>query len=215
MPQVFHPSMNTFARVSIFGAIFLVATIFGIGWGLVRSPYMTEAGVIRSQPVPFSHLHHVGDIGLDCRYCHRSVETEAFAGIPSTEVCMNCHSQLWSESEMLAPVRESFRENKPLEWTRVHDTPDYVFFHHGIHVSKGIACERCHGQVDKMPLMWRQNTLHMEWCLECHRHPDKNVRPKEDVFAMGWKPKSTTPTGAELVAAHHIRSETNCSICHH
>lgn len=214
MPQVFHPSMNTFARVSIFGAAFLVAAVFGTGWGLVRSPYLTEAGVIRSQPVPFSHLHHVGDVGLDCRYCHQSVEKEAFAGIPSTEVCMNCHSQLWSESEMLAPVRESFRTGKPLEWTRVHDAPDYVYFHHGIHVSKGIACERCHGQVDKMPLMWRQNTLHMEWCLECHRQPEKHVRPKGDVFAMGWKPNEKTPSGAELVAAHHIRSETNCSVCH-
>jgi len=214
MPQVFHPSMNTFARVSIFGAALLAAAVFGTGWIIIRSPYMTEAGVIRSQPVPFSHAHHVGDVGIDCRYCHRSVETEAFAGIPSTEVCMSCHSQLWADSEMLAPVRESLRDNKPLEWTRVHDVPDYVYFHHGIHVSKGIACERCHGEVDKMPLMWRQNTLHMEWCLDCHRNPEDNVRPRADVFAMGWKPNAQTPSGSELVAAHHIRSETNCSICH-
>lgn len=214
MPQIFHPSMNTFARVSIFGAAFLAASAGALLWLLVRSPYMTEAGVIRSQPVPFSHLHHVGDVGLDCRYCHQSVETHAFAGIPSTEVCMNCHSQLWSDSEMLAPVQESFRLNKPLEWTRVNDSPDYVYFHHGIHVSKGIACERCHGEVDKMPLMWRQHSLHMEWCLDCHRNPDENVRPKGDVFAMNWKPTPETPSGAELVAAHHIRSETNCSVCH-
>ena len=214
MPQVFHPSMNTFARVSIFGAIFLLLALFGVAWGLVRSPYMTEAGVIRSQPVPFSHQHHVGDVGIDCRYCHRTVETDAFAGMPSTEVCMDCHSQLWTESEMLEPVRESFRSGKPLSWTRVHDLPDYVFFHHGIHVSKGVACERCHGRVDQMPLMWRQNTLHMEWCIECHRNPIENVRPPEDVLVMGWTPKESTPSPMELMTQQHIQSETNCSVCH-
>jgi hypothetical protein len=175
---------------------------------------VTEVGVIRPQPVPFSHLHHVGDVGIDCRYCHGSVEKEAFAGMPSTEVCMDCHSQLWTESEMLAPVRDSFRTGQPLHWTRVHDTPDYVYFHHGIHVSKGIGCESCHGRVDQMPLMFRQHSLHMEWCLECHRQPEKNVRPKSDVFVMGWTPQPGTPSGAELVAAHHLKSETNCSVCH-
>lgn len=206
--------MNTLARVSIFGAIFFVTALLGTVWGLVRSPYLTEAGVIRSQPVPFSHAHHVGDIGIDCRYCHTSVEKQAFAGMPATEVCMNCHSQLFAESAMLAPVRESYRDGKPLEWTRVHDAPDYVYFHHGVHVSKGVSCERCHGRVDKMPLMWRQNTLHMEWCLECHKDPAGQVRPPQDVFKMNWHPTAETPTSAELVAARHIRSETNCSICH-
>jgi hypothetical protein len=206
--------MNTFARVSIFGAVFLIAALGAAGWALVRSPYVTEAGVIRSQPVKFSHQHHVGDIGIDCRYCHQTVETDAFAGIPATEVCMNCHSQLWRDSAALAPVIESYRKNEPLRWTRVHDTPDYVYFHHGIHVNKGIACERCHGRVDEMPLMWRQNSLHMEWCLDCHRHPIENVRPKADVLKMDWKPGPETPSGSDLVAAYHIFSETNCSKCH-
>jgi hypothetical protein len=206
--------MNTIARVGIFGAIFLVTGLFSAAWGWVRSPYMTEVRVVKPQPVPFSHAHHVGDIGIDCRYCHTSVEREAFAGMPATEVCMNCHSQLFSDSAMLAPVRESYRDGKPLQWTRVHDAPDYVFFHHGIHVSKGVACERCHGRVDKMPLMWRENTLHMSWCLECHWNPGDNVRPPSDVFVMGWKPGPGTPSQSELVAAGHIRSQTNCSVCH-
>lgn len=214
MPQIFHSSMNTFARVSIFGAIFVLAALLGVAAAIVRSPYVSEAGVIRSQPVPFSHAHHVGDVGIDCRYCHQSVEKEAFAGIPATEVCMDCHSQLWAESEMLAPVRESFRNKTSLTWTRVHDSPDFVYFHHGVHVSKGIACETCHGRVDQMPLMWRQNTLHMEWCLECHRHPERAVRPRDQVFAFGWERGENDPTPAELVDQHHITSQTNCSACH-
>ncbi|WP_437201422.1 cytochrome c3 family protein [Planctomicrobium sp. SH664] len=214
MPQVFHPSMNTFARVSIFGALFLVLALGGVVAAVARSPYLTEAGVVRSQPVPFSHQHHVGDVGIDCRYCHRSVETDAFAGIPASQVCMDCHSQLWATAPMLEPIRASVRDNKPVEWTRVNDLPDYVYFHHGIHVSKGIACETCHGRVDKMPLMWREKTLHMTWCLDCHREPEKFVRPKTDVLAFGWKPDSATPKPSELVDKHHITSQTNCSVCH-
>jgi len=213
MPQIFHPSMNTIARVSIFGALFLLLAVGGVVAAIARSPYMTEAGVIRSQPVPFSHMHHVGDVGIDCRYCHNSVETNAFAGIPSTQVCMDCHSQLWTNAEMLAPVRESLRDNKPLVWTRVNDLPDYVYFHHGVHISKGIACESCHGRVDKMPLMWREKTLHMSWCLECHRNPEEFVRPKSDVLAFGWTPAEDY-SPKKLVDEHHISSQMNCSICH-
>ncbi|HWL11137.1 MAG TPA: cytochrome c3 family protein [Planctomicrobium sp.] len=214
MPQLFHPSANTFARVAIFGVIFLVTSVLCGLWAWVRSPYMTEVGIPKPQPIPFSHAHHVGDLGIDCRYCHTSVEREAFAGIPATDVCMNCHSQLWRDTEMIKPLLASFQQNKPIEWTRVHDAPDYVYFHHGIHVSKGISCEACHGRVDKMPLTWKQNTLHMQWCLECHRAPDKNVRPADKVFAMGWTPDKTTPSAAELMAANHIKSQTNCSVCH-
>ncbi len=206
--------MNVIARVGIFGAIFLVASVLGGLWGWVRSPYMTEVGVPKPQPIPFSHAHHVGDLGIDCRYCHTSVENEAFAGIPATEVCMNCHSQLWRDQEMLKPLLASLRTDEPIQWNRVHDAPDYVYFHHGIHVAKGIACETCHGRVDKMPLMWRQNTLHMQWCMECHRDPEKNVRPPEDVFVMGWKPNENTPSSTQLVADSHIQSQTNCSVCH-
>ena len=206
--------MNVIARVGIFGAIFLVASVLSGLWGWVRSPYMTEVGVPKPQPIPFSHAHHVGDLGIDCRYCHTGVEKEAFAGIPATEVCMNCHSQLWRDQEMLEPLLVSLRTDTPIEWSRVHDAPDYVYFHHGIHVTKGIACETCHGRVDKMPLTWRQNTLHMQWCMECHRDPVKNVRPPEDVFLMGWKPNDKTPSSAQLVADSHIQSQTNCSVCH-
>lgn len=214
MPQIFHPGMNTLSRVSIFGAVFLLAGAMGLAAVIVRSPYATEVGVIRSQPVPFSHHHHVGDIGIDCRYCHRSVETDAFAGLPATEVCMDCHSVLFRDSDLLAPVRESFASGKPLEWTRVHDVPDYAFFHHGIHVSKGIACEVCHGPVNNMPLMWRNASLHMEWCLECHRNPEKYIRPKSDVFVFDWKPGADTPSAADLMVAHKVDAKTNCSTCH-
>jgi hypothetical protein len=175
---------------------------------------MTEAGVIRPQPVPFSHKHHVGECGIDCRYCHRTVETDASAGIPETDVCLDCHSQLWRDSPLIAPLWASRDSGKPLEWTRVHDLPDYVYFHHGVHVSKGIACETCHGRVDEMPLMWREKTLHMEWCLECHRDPASFVRPKEAEFVMGWKPSPEDPSGEELLKMHSIDSKTNCSACH-
>lgn len=214
MPQIFHPSMNTFARVSIFGAVFLLAGAIVLASLLVRSPYATEAGVIRSQPIPFSHQHHVGEAGIDCRYCHRTVETQAFAGMPSTDTCLDCHSQLWADSPLLGPLRKSREQGVPLKWTRVHDLPDFVYFHHGIHVSKGVACETCHGPVDRMPLMWREKTLHMTWCLDCHRHPDASIRPRDAVFKFNWKPGDSTPSARELARAHGVHSRTNCSICH-
>ena len=189
MPQVFHPSFNTISRVSIFGSAFIVAAIFYVLYAFYRSPYSTEEDVIQTQPVPFSHAHHVGDIGIDCRYCHTSVEDSSFANVPPTATCMNCHSQLYRDEPMFAAVVESFRsagtsEEKPLRWTRVHDVPDYAYFNHSIHLKKGIGCVSCHGEVDKMPLMWRENTLHMEWCLDCHRNPEKNIRPREFLFSL-------------------------------
>ena len=129
-------------------------------------------------------------LGIDCRYCHTSVETEGFAGMPPTHTCMTCHSQIWSDSPMLEPVRASLRERKPLAWTRVHDLPDFVYFHHGIHVQKGVACVSCHGRVDQMPLTWKEEPMTMEWCLNCHRHPERHLRPKEEVFLMDWVPPS-------------------------
>jgi len=214
MPQVFHPSTNTISRVSVFGAVFVVAAAVGGAAMVVRSPYVTEAGVVRSQPVPFSHQHHVGEAGIDCRYCHRGVEREALAGMPSTEDCLGCHSQLWADSEMLGPVRASWQSGRPIEWVRVHDLPDFVYFHHGIHVSQGVACETCHGRIDRMPLTWRNATLHMEWCLECHRHPERNLRPVDAVLAMGWERGANTPSGAELASAGHVQGRTDCSACH-
>lgn len=216
MPQVFHPSFNTISRVSIFGAVFIAMGAFGIAYSVVRSPYVTEVGVVREQPVPFSHKHHVGEVGLDCRYCHTSVEESASAGLPSTQTCMNCHAQLFKDSPLLAPVRDSFRTGEPLAWTRVHDLPDFAAFNHSIHVNKGIGCSTCHGQVDNMPLMWRESTLQMQWCLDCHRNPEQHIRPREEIFNMNWKPADDPQFDArKLVVDYHVQSKTNCSICHY
>ncbi len=215
MPQIFHRSTNTLSRVSIFGAVFFLA---GLLWFLVilnRSSYVTQAEVPRAQPVPFSHKHHVTGIGIDCRYCHTSVEESSFAGIPPTETCMTCHSLIWADSPMLEPVRESYRTGKPIEWIRVHDLPDFVYFNHSIHVHKGVGCKTCHGPVDRMPLVWKAETLNMEWCLECHREPERFVRPREEVFNMMWEPPADRRSlGLQLVKANRIESLTYCSVCH-
>src|SRR6059058_4403063 len=156
MAQIFHPSTNTIAKVTIFGAVFFLAGLLIVLIVLVRSPYITRADVVVEQPVPFSHEHHVRGLGIDCRYCHTSVESSHFAGIPSTKTCMTCHSQVWTNAALLEPVRESWRTNRPIEWNRVHNLPEFVYFNHSIHVNKGIGCSSCHGQVDKMPLMWQE-----------------------------------------------------------
>lgn len=215
MAQIFHPSTNTFSRLSIFGAVFLLAALAWLVAAVNRSPYVTQAGVARMQPVPFSHKHHVKGLGIDCRYCHTSVEEAAFAGIPPTKTCMTCHAQIWADSPLLAPVQESFRTGKALVWTRVHDLPDFVYFDHSIHVHKGIGCVTCHGRVDEMPLMWQEHSLHMEWCLECHRAPERFVRPRSQVFNMGWEPPPyAAALGQQLVREYHITTLTNCSVCH-
>ena len=215
MGQIFHPSTNTISKVSIFGSVFLAG---GLLWGVVnvnRSDYLTQVAVPRKQPVPFSHKHHVSGIGLDCRHCHTSVEESAFAGLPATKTCMTCHSQVWSDSPMLEPVRASFQKDEPLEWTRVHDLPDFVYFNHSIHVKKGVGCVTCHGQVDQMPLVWKQQTLQMEWCLDCHRHPEGRLRPPEQVFNMTWQPEQDQSVlGAALVRENKVRNPTSCSDCH-
>ena len=222
MTQIFHPSTNTLSRLSIFGAAFVALGLLGVTYLFNRSPFQTEVRVIRDQPVPFSHEHHVRGLGIDCRYCHTSVETSSFAGIPPTYTCMSCHSQIWSGSPMLKPVRVSLAENTPLRWSRLHDLPDFVYFHHGIHVQKGIGCVECHGRVDLMPLMWKAKPLTMEWCLDCHRHPEQHIRPKEQVFSMTWTPKDEgkgvdqIALGRKLVNDYHIPVDrlTNCSTCH-
>jgi cytochrome c7-like protein len=215
MAQIFHPSTNTLSRVSIFGALFILAAIAWISAGINRSPYITSASVIREQPIQFSHAHHVGGIGIDCRYCHTSVEVSANAGIPPTETCMNCHSQIWSTSPYLEPVRASYRTGQSLEWTRVNDLPDFVYFNHSIHINKGVGCDTCHGQVDRMPLIWQQASLQMEWCLNCHRNPEKYVRPREEVFNMAYNPPANqTELGLELIKKYKIQRLTNCTTCH-
>ncbi|HKV09456.1 MAG TPA: cytochrome c3 family protein [Thermoanaerobaculia bacterium] len=242
--QIFHRSTNTIAKVSIFGAVFFLAFFAWIFSTLMRSSYATRQGVVLKQPVPFSHDHHVAGLGIDCRYCHTSVEKSAFAGIPPTETCMNCHRQIWTNADMLEPVRASYRDNVPIEWTRVHDLPDFAYFNHSVHVAKGIGCVTCHGQVDRMPLMFQQASLQMEWCLECHKDPAKNVRPKEEVFNLNWDPADAasfrkyaeqhglalpaearsaewTPSAedvhalqAKLAKDYNVQSLMSCSTCH-
>ncbi|OQY65728.1 MAG: cytochrome C [Polyangiaceae bacterium UTPRO1] len=216
VPQVFHRSTNTIARVTIFGALIVVAAA-GYGLALVnRSSYVTTAGLAIEQPVPFSHRHHAGELGIDCRYCHTSVEISAKAGIPPTQTCMNCHKQIWSDSPMLEPVRASFRTDASIPWVKVHDLPDFVYFNHSIHIAKGVGCETCHGRIDHMNLTWQQNSLQMEWCLECHRRPERYVRPKEEVFKMGWQPPNgdQLALGRELLEANRVHPKTDCDTCH-
>jgi hypothetical protein len=221
MPQIFHHSTNFLARATIFGAIFILAAA---AWALAevnRSSWNTGAFVDREQPVQFSHKHHAGDDGIDCRYCHTTVEKAASAGIPPTKTCMNCHTQIWADSPYLEPVRKSWQTGKPIEWTRVHDLPDYVYFNHSIHVNKGVGCSTCHGPVDKMPLTYQYASLQMEWCLQCHRNPERFVRPKDKIFDMTWPQENKSDQeineGKKLVAQYKVQDTrvlTSCSTCH-
>jgi hypothetical protein len=215
MAQIFHPSTNTLSRLSLFGALFVLAALAWLVNAVNRSAYVTREGVARAQPVPFSHKHHIGGLGIDCRYCHTSVEDSAFAGIPPTKTCMTCHAQIWADSPMLEPVRQSYRTGQPMVWTRVNDLPDFAYFNHSIHVKKGMGCVTCHGRVDQMPLMWQAASLQMEWCLECHRAPERFVRPRELVFQMsGEAPHTPTALEQHLVQEYGITSLTSCSVCH-
>ena len=215
MAQIFHPSFNTLSRVSIFGSVFILGAV---AWGterIFRSSYVTQVNVAREQPIPFSHKHHVAGLGLDCRFCHTSVEDSSFAGIPPSKTCMGCHSVVWNEAPMLEPLRESYQNDTPIEWNRVHDLPDFVYFDHSIHLAKGVGCTTCHGQVDQMPLMWRENTLNMNWCTQCHRDPVAEIRPLSEVFSVDWDPTSIDRSEREKLALENdVQSLMNCTICH-
>src|SRR5512146_1596566 len=227
MGQIFHRSTNTISRLTIFGAAFIVAGIFWFFAQMQRAPYYSQRGIARMQPVPFSHQHHVGGLGIDCRYCHTSVEVSSFAGIPPTKTCMNCHAQIWTNAAMLEPVRESFRSGKSLQWVRANDLPDYVYFDHSIHINKGVGCNDCHGPVQRMPLMRAEFTLQMEWCLNCHRAPEKYLRPHDQVFNMNYQqPGSFNPVevdgkkftdqislGNYLKQKNHVRSVQDITSC--
>lgn len=215
MAQIFHRSANSIARVSIAGGAMLLAGSIWVAYALNAGSFTTDVGIAPDQPVPFSHKHHVFDDGIDCRYCHTSVETSGFAGLPATDTCMGCHAQIWTNAEMLEPVRLSLESGKSLVWTRVHDLPDFVFFNHSIHINKGIGCATCHGRVDQMPLMFKVNTLYMEWCLDCHRAPEKFVRPREKVFDMAYQPPADQhELGQRLIAEYKIEKLTDCQTCH-
>ena len=231
MAQIFHRSTNLISRFSIFGGFVFVAFL---GWALYTialSPWYTRQNYTEQQPVPFSHRHHVGELGIDCRYCHVTVEKSSFAGIPPTQTCMTCHSQIWTNASMLEPVRASYRTNTSLNWVRVNALPDFVYFDHSIHINKGIGCTTCHGPVGDMPLTYRAGTLYMSWCLDCHRQPEKNLRPKSEVFNAFYQPPSrSTPVtyngvtytdqltlGRKLLADYKIHDLTfmqSCSTCH-
>jgi hypothetical protein len=216
LSAVFGPSANLVTKLVLYGAAAgLVALFFG-PWLLPRSGYVSEVSMVQPQPVPFSHEHHVGGLGIDCRYCHTSVEVSANAGLPPTHICMTCHSQLWTNAAMLAPVRQSLADGVPLRWNRINALPDYVFFNHSIHVAKGVGCTTCHGPIGEMPLTWKGASLQMGWCLDCHRDPAPNLRPREAVFDPDWKRGPDTPSGRQLMAEYNIHPETltDCSVCH-
>jgi hypothetical protein len=213
--QRFSKNANTISRFSILAAACGVASLACYGYWIAESPYETRQNVPREQPVPFSHEHHAGDLGIDCRYCHTTVETSSFANLPATKICMNCHSQMWAVAPELEPVRESYRTGKSIQWTRVHDLPDFVYFDHSIHIHKGVGCSTCHGRVDQMPLTWQAEPLRMQWCLDCHRNPAQYVRPLDRVFDMSYTPPpDQLALGRKLVAENHIQSLTSCSTCH-
>ena len=218
MAQIFHRSTNFISRFSVFSSLFLVGLALTGILGAARSPYLTNQNQTRQQPVQFSHKHHVGDDGIDCRYCHTGVENSATAGIPPTKTCMNCHSVLFNNVGYLEPVRESYRTDKSIDWVRVHRLADFVYFNHSIHVSKGVGCTTCHGQVNQMPLMFQASPLNMEWCLDCHRNPERVLRKKEDVVKWDWvAPPNQAEIGKQLAVEYKIRTATeltNCSTCH-
>jgi hypothetical protein len=218
MPRVFDRRMNVISRWSLLAVPLLLVLIGVVAWAVDYSPYLTEQGVPQVQPVLFSHQHHVGGLGIDCRYCHTSVQDSGFAGVPPTKTCMTCHSQIWTNAGLLEPVRQSWRTGEPIRWRRVNNLPNYVYFNHSIHVAKGVGCVTCHGPVDEMPLTWQAATLRMGWCLDCHKDPAKYLRPREEVFNLHYKqPENQEAFGKELEKRYHVRPHQamiDCYTCH-
>jgi hypothetical protein len=217
MAQVFDRSSNALARFSLVLTGVIVIALGVTLDQLQRSPWVTRQGQRPDQPIPFSHKHHVEGLGLQCQYCHTQVEKAAYAGIPPTKTCINCHAQIWTNAELLEPVRQSWATGASIQWIRVHDLPDYVYFNHEIHVNKGIGCASCHGRVDEMPLMYQQNTLQMEWCLNCHRNPAVNLRPTSEIYNMAWagpsseKPVWCTSTGTGAAGSGPTAQDVSCT----
>jgi hypothetical protein len=216
MAGLFGPGTDLAVKVGI--VVFLEVLMVGAGWWFLapRTDYATAMGWVMDQPVPFSHEHHVSGLGLDCRFCHTSVEKSATAGMPTTDICMTCHSQIWTNAEMLAPVRESFTRHAPIVWNRVNTLPDYVYFNHAIHVAKGVGCSSCHGDVARMPLTSKAEAFHMSFCLDCHRNPGPRLRPPEEMFDTSWHRTPETPAPEALLVRYHVgdRNLADCSICH-
>jgi hypothetical protein len=211
-----------FSRPAVLAVKLILLGIVALGLAAIPlSRWIMQPAYARlepvAQPISFSHKHHVGDVGIDCRYCHTSVEKSAFAGMPSTSICLTCHSQLFVDSPALAALHDSARNGRPIRWTRVHDLPDFVYFEHDIHVNKGVACVSCHGQVDQMPLTWRTMSLDMQWCLRCHRSAPQHVRPLSQVLSMEPQRPLSADEVRQLVRLYRLRGGdalTNCSTCH-
>lgn len=217
MSQLFPRSADMWLRLALLLLFGGLAGVFLACVVLDRSDYVTGKGWVIRQPVPFSHEHHAGALKIDCRYCHDSVETSPVAGLPPTHTCMSCHSQIWTGADMLAPVRQSLAKDEALHWNRVSELPDYVYFHHDVHVNAGVGCETCHGQVDTMPLMNRAQTFTMSWCLDCHQDPAPRLRPPDAVVEMGWTTKQDRrELGERLIEENHIETQnlTDCYVCH-
>lgn len=216
MAQIFGPGMDLAARGFLVALGLGTAALVAFAWAMPAGDWRTGRHEVVDQPVPFSHAHHVGGLGLDCRYCHGAVESAANAGMPATATCMTCHSQIWTHAEMLAPVRASLAEHRPLRWHKVHVLPDYVYFDHSIHIAKGIGCASCHGDVARMPLTWKEAPLTMRWCLDCHRDPAPNLRPRDKLFDTEWRRDAETPSPGDLMRSYHVRTAglTDCSTCH-
>jgi hypothetical protein len=214
--QIFRPRATTLARVMVLGAVLLAAGTLVLGTWIVRTPDATGVGVAVPQPVPFSHRHHAGELGIDCRYCHGAAERGASAGLPATETCMSCHAELWVDAPMLEPVRSSLASGEPITWHRVHDLPDHVYFDHSAHVHNGVGCASCHGRVDRMPVVHKVHDMTMRWCLECHRDPGPRLRPLERVVDPAWERSGADPSGEALVERYGIRvgQLADCTICH-
>lgn len=214
MAQVFPKWVDSIPRRLLIGIIILLnGIVFGIWYFF--SPEFTHVGYAPEQPVPFSHQQHVGQFGLDCQYCHSQVFESKNANIPATETCMNCHTQIATDSEALQPVRDSWESGFPIEWIRVHDLPDYAYFNHSAHVNVGVGCESCHGRVDRMEVVQQVEPLSMGWCLDCHREPEKHIRPVEEVTTMGYRAENQIEQGHELVSKHNIHAPTYCQGCHY
>lgn len=218
MSQIFPRSANALARMSLAGLLGFAVFALWVVFTLFRSSWATKQAEHVEQPIQFSHAHHAGGMGIDCRYCHTSVEKSSFAGIPPTQTCMNCHNQIWTNAPILEPVRASFRDNTNLTWTRVHDLPDFVYFSHQIHVRQGVGCATCHGRVDQMPLVFQAESLLMEWCIDCHRAPEQYLRPRDEVFNMAYEaPANQLELGLRLKAEYgvsNVEHMTSCSVCH-
>lgn len=215
MSQLFSPRANTVARVILVLIVLAPLGSMALGTVIGRSSYVTDERIALPQPVPFSHRHHAGELGIDCLYCHTGATKSDFAGLPPTYTCMTCHSQLWTQAEMLAPVRQSLATNQPIRWNRIHNLPDYVFFSHKVHVNNGVGCTTCHGPVDEMALTYKAEPMTMGWCLDCHRDPAPNLRPPDMITSADYDPEEG-PDPHALLARYGIETEhlTDCSICH-